>query len=473
VSCQDGVFSLWSRSAWRRAHAAALNDKLGGFSYVPDGALVSDLKSELASLQLHEQPPRSRRGLWIAIAVLVILAAAGVAAWRTSARFRAVEVQAVTPTVETGGRAAAGTPVLTASGYIVARREAIVSSKIQGRLAELRVEEGSVVETGDVLARLESVDFVASVSRASAQLQQADAQVAAANAQIRRAEADLAEARRQLAVADRLSSERLIAEDSRDAARSRVALAEASLGQTRAEAERALAGRAQAKAELAVAQAQLQNTVIRAPFSGTVVRKMAEVGESVAPIPPGVNISTASGAIVALADLATLEMEADVSEANVARLQEGQPAEVTVEAFPDRGYRAVLRQVIPTADRTKATVLTKVTLLNKDEDLKPEMSAKVTFLEPARAESTATDAAPARPTILVPSSAIVTRNGQQSVFEIVDDVAKARPVTTSGTRQDMVIVADGLAGSERLVARPPDAVVDGTPVTVRASQGAQ
>ena len=108
---------------------------------------------------------------------------------------------------------------------------------------------------------------------------------------------------------------------------------------------------------------------------------MAEVGESVAPIPPGVNISTASGAIVALADLATLEMEADVSESNVARLQEGQPAEITVEAFPDKRYKAVLRQVIPTADRTKATVLTKVTLLEKDKDLKPEMSAKVTFLE--------------------------------------------------------------------------------------------
>jgi RND family efflux transporter MFP subunit len=274
-------------------------------------------------------------------------------------------------------------------------------------------------------------------------------------------------------VAERLSSERLIPEDTRDAARSRVALTEASLGQMRADAERAVAARAQAKAELDVAQAQLQNTVIRAPFAGTVVRKMAEVGESVAPIPPGVNLSTASGAIVALADLATLEMEADVSEANVARLQEGQPAEVTVEAFPDRRYRAVLRQVIPTADRTKATVLTKVTLLDKDKDLKPEMSAKVTFLEPARTEMAATDAAPARPTILVPSSAVVTRDGKQSVFEIVDDLARTRPVTTSGTRQDMVIVADGLAGSERLVARPPETLVDGTPVTVRDSQGAQ
>jgi HlyD family secretion protein len=433
---------------------------------------LSDLKAELASLQLNEQPQRSRRGLWIALVVLLLAGAAGVFAWRTSASFRSVDVQTLTPVVEQGSRPAAGTPVLTASGYVVARREAIVSSKIQGRLAELRVEEGSVVDDGDVLARLESVDFRASVARAAAQLQQAEAQVASGAAQIRRAEADLAEAERQLGVAERLAADALVPEDSRDAARSRVALAEASLGQARADAQGAAATRAQAEAELNVAQAQLQNTVIRAPFAGTVVRKMAEVGESVAPIPPGVNISTASGAIVALADLATLEMEADVSEANVARLNEGQPAEVTVEAFPDRQYKAVLRQIIPTADRTKATVLTKVTLLNKDRDLKPEMSAKVTFLEPTRT-ATEAEVTPARATILVPSSTVVTRDGRQAVFEVIDDTARLRPVTTSGTRRDLVIVTDGLAGSERLVARPPDSLTDGTPVTIKPSEGAQ
>ena len=128
---------------------------------------------------------------------------------------------------------------------------------------------------------------------------------------------------------------------------------------------------------------------------------MAEVGESVAPIPPGVNLSTSSGAIVALADLATLEVEADVAESNVAKLGSGQPAEVTVEAIPDRRYRAVLRQVIPTADRTKATVQVKVTLLEKDEDLKPEMSAKVTFLEREK-KAAEPKAAAAVPVVRVP-----------------------------------------------------------------------
>jgi RND family efflux transporter MFP subunit len=214
--------------------------------------------------------------------------------------------------------------------------------------------------------------------------------------------------------------------------------------------------------------AQLQNTVITAPFAGTVVRKMAEVGESVAPIPPGVNISTASGAIVALADLATLEMEADVNEANVARLGEGQPAEITVEAFPDRRYKSVLRQVIPTADRTKATVLTKVTLIDKDKDLKPEMSAKVTFLEPERAEGApAADAPPPKPVILVPQSAVVTRDGGPKVFEVVGEKARLRTVATGAVRGDRVIVTDGLAGSETLVDRPAETLQDGDAVRVK------
>jgi RND family efflux transporter MFP subunit len=249
-----------------------------------------------------------------------------------------------------------------------------------------------------------------------------------------------------------------------------VQVVDATLGTIRADADRAVASREQARADLSLAQAQLANTVIKAPFAGTVVRKMAEVGESVAPIPPGVNISTASGAIVALADLATLEMEADVSEANVARLREGQPAEVTVEAFPDRRYKSVLRQVIPTADRTKATVLTKVTLLDKDRDLKPEMSAKVTFLEPEAPAQQASEVAPQKPVILVPQTAVVTRDGKPAVFEIVDGQARVRPVTTSGNRREMVIVTDGLAGSETLVARPPDTLTDGTSVAPKSGQ---
>ena len=423
---------------------------------------MSDLKADLASLRINEAPETSRKGLWILLGVIVVALGGGAFAWRSANA--AVEVATVTPSVERTSSAPAGTPILTASGYIVARREAIVSSKIQGRLSELRVEEGSQVREGEIIARLESNDFVASVARAQAQVQQAAASQSSSDASIQRAEADVAEARRQLGVTERLISDKLVPRDQLDVNKSRVTLAEAALSQARAERERAIASASQARADLTFAEAQQANTVIRAPFAGTVVRKMAEIGESVAPIPPGVNISTASGAIVALADLATLEMEADVNEANVAKLTEGQPAEITVEAFPDRKYKAVLRQVIPTADRTKATVLTKVTLIDKDKDLKPEMSAKVTFLEPQRAEApVAVDAPPSKPVILVPQSAVINRDGSK-VFEIVDDRARMRSVTTGAIRGDRVIVTDGLAGSETLVDKPAETLKDGDAV---------
>jgi HlyD family secretion protein len=191
------------------------------------------------------------------------------------------------------------------------------------------------------------------------------------------------------------------------------------------------------------------------------------VGESVAPIPPGVNISTSSGAIVALADLQTLEVEADVAEANVAKVASGQPAEVTVEAIPDRRYKAVLRQVIPTADRTKATVMVKVTILDKDKDLKPEMSAKVTFLEPAKPKATVADTAPLR-LLTVPKDAVATRDGKSVVFEIVQGKVRARPVSVSGERQGEVVVREGLSGGEILVRRPPETLKDGDSVRIKS-----
>jgi RND family efflux transporter MFP subunit len=440
---------------------------------------MTDLKDDLASLRIPEsgtlRSKRRRRWPW-AVALVVVIAIA--IAMRSAGA--AVEVSTVKPSIHTGTNLLAGTPVLTASGYVVARRRAVVSAKIQGRLAELHVEEGARVQEGQVFARLESADFEAAVTRARAQLLQADAQIAAAQAQIgsveaatTRASADRAEAERQLRLAERLAKEELLPTDQLDAARSRLKVAEAALGQSRAEQERARADlqrataeRARATADVGYNEALLQNTVIRAPFTGVVVRKMAEVGESVAPIPPGVNISTASGAIVALADLDTLEVEVDVAEANVARLQPDQPAEVVVEAFPDRKYKGVLRQVIPTADRTRATVMVKVTILDKDANLKPEMSAKVTFIEPAREVAPAA----AERIIVVPPTAIVTRGDATQVFAVVAGAAQARTVTIGPKRQDGVVIKDGLDGTETLVAQPPDSLKSGD--RVRPTSGA-
>jgi RND family efflux transporter MFP subunit len=320
----------------------------------------------------------------------------------------------------------------------VARRKAVVSSKIQGRLAELRVEEGSRVRQGEVFARLESTDYEASVQRAQAAVQ--------------RAEADLAEARRQLDLSERLARDKVVSSDTVDANRSKVRIAEAQVAQN--------------VADLRFSEASLANTRIRAPFTGVVVKKMAEVGESVAPIPPGVNISTASGAIVALADLDTLEVETDVAEANVAKLSANQPAEATVEAFPDRRYKSVLRQIIPTADRTKATVQVKVTILDKDKDLKPEMSAKVTFLEPERKKDESVET-PVAPTVTVPKDAVATRDGKSVVFEIREGKARSRPVTVGVERQGQVVIREGLSGGETLIVRPGEGVTDGAAVKVK------
>jgi len=399
---------------------------------------VTDLKGELASLKIDRTRSGASPWRWPLLLLLPVVALLLVLyGLRARQAFSEIEVETTTVAVSRNVEASAGTPILTASGYVVARRKAVVSAKIQGRLSALRVEEGSVVREGETLARLESIDYEASVARSRAAVQ--------------RAEADLAENRRQLRLADDMAKQKVISDDQREAAASRVRIAEAAL--------------AQAAADLSFAEAQLQNTVIRAPFSGVVVKKMAEVGESVAPIPPGVNISTSSGAIVALADLETLEVEADVAEANVAKVGGGQPAEVTVEAIPDRRYKAVLRQVIPTADRTKATVMVKVTILDKDKDLKPEMSAKVTFLEPEKKEKP--DAAGAQPVVLVPRSAVATRDGKPTVFLIREGKAQARVVVLGTERQGQVIVQDGLAGGETIVAKPGDALKDGSPVRVK------
>ena len=398
---------------------------------------MTDLKGELASLKIDRTRPARSPWRWpLLLLIPVVLFLAALYALRAQQAFSAPEVETTTAAVSRDAEPSAGTPILTASGYVVARRKAVVSAKIQGRLSWLGVEEGSRVREGEVIARLESNDYEASVARAKAA--------------VLRAEADLAESERQLRLADRLAAEKVLAVDERDAAASRVRIGEAAV--------------AQVKADLAFAEAQLQNTLIRAPFGGVVVKKMAEVGESVAPIPPGVNISTSSGAIVALADLATLEVEADVAESNVAKVQNGQPAEVTVEAIPDKRFRAVLRQVIPTADRTKATVQVKVTILDKDKDMKPEMSAKVTFLEPEKA---AEAKAPGAPVVSVPRSAVATRDGKPVVFLVREGKALARAVVLGTERQDRVVVRDGLAGGETLVVRPPDELKDGAVVKVK------
>ncbi len=410
---------------------------------------MSELRNDLAALKIERGSQSASPRRWpIFLLLPAILFLGGAYYFRFTSQPLEVATAKVTKTEVSAASISAGNagaPLLTASGYIVARRKAVVSAKIQGRLSSLRVEEGSRVREGEIIARLEDRDYLAQVERAEAAIQ--------------RAEADLAEAKRQAQVAERLTREQIGTRDGLDAANSRVSVQEAALRQARADAE--------------FSRATLANTEIRAPFSGTVVKKMAEVGESVAPIPPGVNISTASGAIVALADLDTLEVEVDVAESNVAKLGADQPAEVSAEAFPDRKFRGRLRQVIPTADRTKATVQVKVTILDKDKDLKPEMSARVQFTEKAApAPTRATDGAPVptQSVVTAPESALVTRDGKTLAFEVLEGRVKLRQVEVSSKNGGVARIKSGLYGGEVLVDAPGPDLKDGDAVRPKSNQ---
>jgi HlyD family secretion protein len=404
---------------------------------------MGDLKNDLASLRINREPQkRGRWGLWIVLLLVVAaISAAGMYIVRTKPEltsFAAVEVEPVQASVQTTSGPRAGTPILTASGYLVARHQSVISSKIQGRLSGLYVEEGSYVKQGQVIARLEDTDYKASIVKAKADIEYA--------------EANLAEMQRQLRLQQGLYKEKVVSQDALDSADSRVRIAQATLAQN--------------KAALQMQETLLTFTEITAPFDAVVVKKMAEVGESVAPIPPGVNISTSSGAIVAVADMNSLEAEVDVNEANVGELAEGYPADINVQAIPNHTYKGILRIVIPTADRTKATVTAKVSILDKDRLIKPEMSCNVTFLEPPK-KNDAKDAAPVR-IVTIPKDAITTREGKQVVYVIDNRKARQVAVVTGNELKGQVIVKSGLAGTETLVNNPPQKVVDGTAVKIKS-----
>ncbi len=403
---------------------------------------MQDLKDELASLRIDREAPRRAKWRIPVLLLMLALVAAGTYYYlpqirHSFSKLGALEVETVQASLENSSGPNAGTPILTASGYLVARRQSVVSSRIQGVISDLRVEEGSVVKEGDVLATLDNADYLAAIAKAKADIEYA--------------KADLAEAQRQERIQDKLHREGVTSQDALDAAKAKVALAAAAIEQN--------------KANLQVQQANLSFTTIRAPFAGIVVKKMTEAGESVAPIPPGVNISTSSGAIVAIADMNSLEAEVDVNESNVAQLQAGQPAEVQVQAIPNHTYKGVLRQVIPTADRTKATVTVKVSILDKDKYLKPEMSCNVTFLQPQKATEKK-DTLPQR-IVTIPKDAVATRDGKPVVFQVEGSKVHQLPVTTGADLHGQVIVNSGLGGSETLVNNPPQTLKDGDTVKVK------
>ena len=406
---------------------------------------------DLSKLRINRDaaPPGVRRALvrnlvLAAVAVVII-----VVVWTMTRGGGGPAVQVAIASVTSGsGGTASGSASVTANGYVVARTRAAVSAKIPGRLAYLGVSEGSYVKSGEVIARLDNADYEAQVSQAEAGLASAQAQLAEAAAnrdQVNREVKRLQDVRKQ--------NEVLVSVQELEAAESRAAAADARANAAAAEVNVAAAG-------LRFARATLDNTLIRAPFTGTVLRKEAEVGEVVA---PSVGGGLTRGAVVTMADLTTLEVEVDVNEAYIARIRSGQAARIILDAYPDTSFRGSVRQVVPTADRQRATVQVKVAINDRDPRILPEMGSRVDFLEP---EAPRNAAEPERPRIRVPAAAVRDAGGRPQVWLVRDGRLEPRQVDAGPVSGGFREIRSGLAGGELVLTGGVETPQAGMRVTV-------
>ena len=405
----------------------------------------ADLLTQLR-IDRSAPPPASRRGLWIALAITaaVLLVLAG---WAMFGRNRAPEVR--TAQVVAIGSDGGSASVLDATGYVVARRMATVSSKITGKVREVLIEEGQHVDAGEVMATLDPIDAAAQRNLAGSQLDAARSQAGGVQAQLREAEANAARlgtlARGQLV--SKAQYDQAIAQ--RDSLRSQLATARRNID---------VAGD-----QLRIADIGVDNTVVRAPFAGVVVAKAAQPGEIVSPLSAGGGFTrTGIGTVV---DMDSLEVEVDVGEAFIGRVKPKMPVEATLNAYPDWKIPAEVIAIVPTADRGKATVKVRIALNARDERIVPDMGVRVSFLE----TTPAADAKAVRRGVLVPAAAIVSRDGDDVAFVLEDDTVQRRELTLGRTLGDDREVTAGLAGGDTVVLDPPETQADGARVRVAAA----
>ncbi|MES2104101.1 MAG: efflux RND transporter periplasmic adaptor subunit [Pseudomonadota bacterium] len=377
---------------------------------------------------------KKRWGRW-AIAALVVIVGAGLLLKPSKTEVQVTSVLTSYPSQQYAQ--------LTASGYVVAQRRAAVASKATGRMVLLNVREGSKVKEGDLLAKLDASDVQASIAQAQASIRQAQAGVAQANVELINAEADLKRAQG-------LRAQGFVSIQALDTASTRVNSARASVVSAQASV-------AVAKAQLKVQQVNQDFTDIRAPFDGVVLVKNANVGDIITPFS---NAAGTQGAVVTMADMSTLEVEADVSESNLAKAKIGQPVEITLDALPDSRFRGSVVGIVPTVDRAKATVMTKIRFEKLDPRILPEMSAKVTILSQA-----ATDA-DQKPVLALNPKAIAERDGKKIVFRIKDDAVEAVNVQTGRKIGDNLEVTGALKSGDKLVLSPSDKLAPGAKIVV-------
>ncbi|HUR22182.1 MAG TPA: efflux RND transporter periplasmic adaptor subunit [Vicinamibacterales bacterium] len=408
---------------------------------------MTELKDDLAALRIERAPVSAEGGRrWVAwVVLLVLLAGGGYAVYAWLNRVRPAEVEAVTVTERAAGTQAS---VLNASGYVTARRRATISSKVTGKLVEVNVEEGMAVRQGQVLARLDDSTARAGLALANAQLEAARG--AMRETDVRVAEAQVTLKRRIQLHTDGFGSQ-------------------ADVDQAKADVDSLIARNASSREGIKVAQRQvellqtdLDNMIVRAPFSGVAISKDAQAGEMVSPVSAGGGF-TRTG-ICTIVDMNSLEIEVDVNESYINRVRPSQDVMAVLDAYPDFQIPARVITTVPTADRQKATVLVRIGFLQIDPRVLPDMGVKVTFLRAAGD----TAAPAAQPMSLVPKSALKTE-GQQTVVFVMrpDNTVERRAVRTGGTDGDRQEVIAGLKSGERVVVAPPPAMVDGTKVVVK------
>lgn len=383
---------------------------------------------------------KNRRWMIWAALVLAVAAVLAVLGW-TGRLGRSVEVQVYKVTSMFPSRALS---ILNASGYVVAQRKAAVASKATGRLQELRVEEGRRVKENEVLAVLENDDLKATLEEARAALKVAKAALDNARAELQDATLNY---ERQTA----LRTAGAVSQQSFDAAEARYRKAVA-------DELRGRFGVSKAEASVTSAEVNLEYSYIRAPFDGVILTKNADVGEVVAPFGASIN---AKAAVVTMADMGSLMVEVDVSESSLHKVKVGGPTEIRLDALPDDRFPGQVHMIVPTADRSKATVLTKVKFLQIDDRILPEMSAKVAFLSrPLREDEH-------KPYLVIPASAVMTSKNRETVFRINDDRVHEVPITTGREWGDSLELISGLKEGDRIVLKPDAGLSEGRRVYVK------
>ncbi|MBU1100274.1 MAG: efflux RND transporter periplasmic adaptor subunit [Bacteroidetes bacterium] len=391
--------------------------------------------ADLSSLRIDRSNktvnPDRNKGLINTIITVIVLVVVGFAIYYGYTKlFTAdIEVSLTSVTLQTPAQSNA---VLTASGYVVAQRKAAVASKATGRLVQLGVVEGDAVFKNQIIARIEDSDI-------KAQLEQAKA-----NQKL--SEADLKESERNYNRQLELLKSGFTSQMDVDAAETRY--------------QKVLASIDVAKAMVLGAEVALENTLIRAPFNGTVLTKNADVGEVVAPLGAGVN---SRGAVVTMADMTSLQVEADVSESNIEKIKPDQGCQITLDAYPSYNYAGYVAKIVPTADRSKATVMVKVGFKNYDTRVLPEMSAKVLFLNDIEKDVVLTQ----EQYLVLPKNAIRKEGGNSFVFVVRNDLATEMPVSIGRDLGDYYEITGGLNNGDRVINNLTDEIKNEVKVKIK------